>query len=97
MNGQVIWLLAVAISGVSSIMGAVNFVTTIVKMRAPGMGFFLMPLFVCLSRLYLNRLIVIYMPDGWVGYGYGYGLIGRFGGKNRGGSRGTNGTRGCLR
>ncbi|NWF60382.1 MAG: cytochrome c oxidase subunit I [Fischerella sp.] len=45
-NGQVIWLLAVAISGVSSIMGAVNFVTTIVKMRAPGMTFFRMPLFV---------------------------------------------------
>ncbi|MEH2287868.1 cytochrome c oxidase subunit I [Nostoc sp.] len=45
-NGQVIWLLAVAISGVSSIMGAVNFVTTIVKMRAPGMGFFRMPMFV---------------------------------------------------
>ncbi|MBX9258150.1 cytochrome c oxidase subunit I [Desmonostoc muscorum CCALA 125] len=45
-NGQVLWLLAVAVSGVSSIMGAVNFVTTIVKMRAPGMGFFRMPLFV---------------------------------------------------
>jgi cytochrome c oxidase subunit 1 len=45
-NGQVLWLLAVAISGVSSIMGAVNFVTTIVKMRAPGMGFFRMPVFV---------------------------------------------------
>ncbi len=45
-NGQVLWLLAVAISGVSSIMGAVNFVTTIVRMRAPGMTFFRMPLFV---------------------------------------------------
>ncbi|MEH2051069.1 cytochrome c oxidase subunit I [Nostoc sp.] len=45
-NGQVIWLLAVAISGVSSIMGAINFVTTIVKMRAPGMTFFRMPIFV---------------------------------------------------
>ncbi|MBD2665852.1 cytochrome-c oxidase [Richelia sinica FACHB-800] len=45
-NGQVLWLLAVAVSGVSSIMGAVNFVTTIVKMRAPGMTFFRMPLFV---------------------------------------------------
>ncbi|QDL10106.1 cytochrome c oxidase subunit I [Brasilonema octagenarum UFV-E1] len=45
-NGQFIWLLAVAVSGVSSIMGAVNFVTTIVKMRAPGMTFFRMPLFV---------------------------------------------------
>jgi len=45
-NGQVLWLLAVAISGVSSIMGAVNFVTTIFKMRAPGMTFFKMPVFV---------------------------------------------------
>ena len=45
-NGQFVWLLAVAISGVSSIMGAVNFVTTIVKMRAPGMTFFRMPMFV---------------------------------------------------
>lgn len=45
-NGQVLWLLAVAISGVSSIMGAVNFVTTIVKMRAPGMTLFKMPVFV---------------------------------------------------
>jgi cytochrome c oxidase subunit 1 len=45
-NGQVLWILAVAISGVSSIMGAVNFVTTIVRMRAPGMTWFRMPVFV---------------------------------------------------
>ncbi|WP_375513945.1 cytochrome c oxidase subunit I [uncultured Nostoc sp.] len=45
-NGEVIWLLAVAISGVSSIMGAINFVTTIVKMRAPGMTAFRTPIFV---------------------------------------------------
>ncbi|OUC13911.1 MAG: cytochrome c oxidase subunit I [Alkalinema sp. CACIAM 70d] len=45
-NGQVLWMLAVAISGVSSIMGAVNFVTTIARMRAPGMTWFRMPVFV---------------------------------------------------
>ncbi|MBW4616069.1 MAG: cytochrome c oxidase subunit I [Desmonostoc vinosum HA7617-LM4] len=45
-NGEVIWLLAVAVSGVSSIMAAINFVTTVVKMRAPGMTFFRMPIFV---------------------------------------------------
>ena len=45
-NGQVLWILAIFVSGVSSIMGAVNFVTTIVKMRAPGMTFFRMPIFV---------------------------------------------------
>jgi cytochrome c oxidase subunit 1 len=45
-NGQVLWILAVAISGVSSIMGAVNFVTTIFRMRAPGMTWFKTPAFV---------------------------------------------------
>jgi cytochrome c oxidase subunit I len=45
-TGQVLWVLAVAISGVSSIMGAVNFVTTVVRMRAPGMTYFRMPAFV---------------------------------------------------
>lgn len=45
-NGEFIWLLAVALSGVSSIMGAVNLITTIVQMRAPGMGFFRMPIYV---------------------------------------------------
>jgi cytochrome c oxidase subunit 1 len=45
-NGQFLWILAVAISGVSSIMGGVNFVATIFKMRAPGMTFFRMPVFV---------------------------------------------------
>ena len=46
LNGQFLWLLAVALSGISSIMGAVNIVTTIFRMRAPGMGFFRMPAFV---------------------------------------------------
>ncbi|MCU0547953.1 MAG: cytochrome c oxidase subunit I [Leptolyngbya sp. Prado105] len=45
-NGQVLWILAVAISGVSSIMGGVNFVTTIFRMRAPGMTWFKTPAFV---------------------------------------------------
>ncbi|MCU0565976.1 MAG: cytochrome c oxidase subunit I [Oculatellaceae cyanobacterium Prado106] len=45
-NGQFLWLLAVALSGISSIMGAVNFVTTIFKMRAPGMTWFRTPAFV---------------------------------------------------
>lgn len=44
MNGQTLWLLALTFSGVSSMMGAINYVTTIVKMRAPGMTMFRMPL-----------------------------------------------------
>jgi cytochrome c oxidase subunit I len=46
LNGQMLWILSVAISGVSSIMGGVNFVTTIFRMRAPGMTWFRMPAFV---------------------------------------------------
>ncbi|MDJ0588765.1 MAG: cytochrome c oxidase subunit I [Pleurocapsa sp. MO_226.B13] len=46
LNGEFFWLLAVALSGISSIMGAVNFVTTIARMRCPGMSWFKMPAFV---------------------------------------------------
>ncbi len=45
-NGQFLWILSIVLLGVSSIMGGVNFVTTIVKLRAPGMTFFRMPIFV---------------------------------------------------
>jgi len=44
MSGQTWWLLALTFVGLSSMMGAVNYVTTIVKMRAPGMTMFRMPL-----------------------------------------------------
>ena len=43
-NGQNLWLLALVFVGVSSMMGAINYVTTIIKMRAPGMTFYRMPL-----------------------------------------------------
>jgi cytochrome c oxidase subunit 1 len=42
--GQTLWIVGVLILGTSSIMGAVNYITTIVNMRAPGMHFFRMPL-----------------------------------------------------
>lgn len=46
LNGQLFWILSLVLIGISSIMGGVNFVTTIVWMRAPGMTFFRMPVFV---------------------------------------------------
>jgi cytochrome c oxidase subunit 1 len=42
--GQTLWIVSVLIIGTGSIMGAVNYITTIVNMRAPGMHFFRMPL-----------------------------------------------------
>jgi cytochrome c oxidase subunit 1 len=42
--GQTLWSLGVFCVGASSIMGAVNYITTVVTMRAPGMKFFRMPM-----------------------------------------------------
>ncbi|MDC1174141.1 cbb3-type cytochrome c oxidase subunit I [Bacteriovoracaceae bacterium] len=42
--GQTLWSLAIFIVGISSTMGAVNYITTIITLRAPGMGYFDMPL-----------------------------------------------------
>ena len=42
--GQTLWIVSVLFIGTASIMGAVNYITTIVNMRAPGMHFFRMPL-----------------------------------------------------
>jgi len=44
--GMQLMLLAFYLVGWSSILGGVNFLTTIFKMRAPGMGLFRMPIFV---------------------------------------------------
>ncbi len=42
--GETLWTLALFIAGTSSIMGAINYLTTIVRYRAPGMTYFRMPL-----------------------------------------------------
>lgn len=42
--GQVLWLVALIFVGVSSMMGSINYITTIINMRAPGMTLFRMPL-----------------------------------------------------
>ena len=42
--GQTFWIVAVILVGTSSIMGAINYLTTILNMRAPGMSLFRMPL-----------------------------------------------------
>jgi cytochrome c oxidase subunit 1 len=44
-RGVDLWILSVHVLGASSIMGALNFVVTIMNMRAPGMGLFKMPIF----------------------------------------------------
>ena len=54
-----IW--AVQISGAGTLMGGVNLVTTILKMRAPGMDYLRMPMF-CWTSLAASLLIVAAFP-----------------------------------
>ncbi|GGH18284.1 cytochrome ubiquinol oxidase subunit I [Alsobacter metallidurans] len=55
------YLWAVQISGVGTLIGGVNIVTTILKMRAPGMGYLRMPMF-CWTALASSLLIVAAFP-----------------------------------
>jgi cytochrome c oxidase subunit 1 len=42
--GQTLWLFGVTFVGVSSMLGSVNYMTTIIQMRAPGMTMFRLPM-----------------------------------------------------
>ncbi len=57
-GGQNCWLVGALLVGTSSILGAVNYVTTIVNMRAPGMGFFRMPL--TIWALFITAIIALF-------------------------------------
>lgn len=59
--GQAIWILSVLILGTSTILGALNFIVTILKMRSPGMTLNKMPLF-CWAMLATSALILISTP-----------------------------------
>ena len=44
LNGQTFWLMALLFAGISSLMGSINYITTIIMLRAPGMKMFRMPM-----------------------------------------------------
>src|SRR5579864_8018857 len=44
LSGQTYWLLALLFVGLSSLMGSINYITTIIMLRAPGMKMFRMPM-----------------------------------------------------
>src|SRR5882724_10910322 len=55
------YLLSLQISGLGTLLAGINFVTTILKMRAPGMSYMRMPVF-CWTALAANLLIVAAFP-----------------------------------
>src|SRR5450755_3420386 len=55
------YLWSLQISGVGTLLTGINFVTTILKLRAPGMGYMRMPVF-CWTALAANLLIVAAFP-----------------------------------
>jgi cytochrome o ubiquinol oxidase subunit 1 len=55
------WLWALTISGIGTLIGGINLVTTILKMRAPGMDYLRMPMF-CWTSLATNLLVVAAFP-----------------------------------
>ncbi|MEM9271824.1 MAG: cytochrome c oxidase subunit I [Cyanobacteria bacterium P01_F01_bin.143] len=59
--GEEIWILCLLILGTSSILGSMNFITTILKMRIPSMDIHSMPLF-CWSMLATSALALLGTP-----------------------------------
>jgi cytochrome o ubiquinol oxidase subunit I len=55
------YLWSLQISGIGTLLTGVNFVTTILKLRAPGMTYFRMPVF-CWTALVTNMMIVAAFP-----------------------------------
>ena len=59
--GGDLWIMGLYIAGLGTILGAVNFVTTIFTMRAPGMTMFRMPIFTW-NILVTSLLVLIAFP-----------------------------------
>src|SRR5216110_1898570 len=57
-KGQDLWILAIHLTSISSILGAINFIVTIHNMRAPGMGWMRLPLFVWSIEVYAILILI---------------------------------------
>ncbi|MFD1722767.1 cytochrome c oxidase subunit I [Amnibacterium endophyticum] len=59
--GSSLWVMGLGLSGFGTILGAVNFVTTVITMRAPGMTMFRLPMFVW-TVLITSLLVIMAFP-----------------------------------
>ena len=65
-DGQFYWLVAMVIIITSSLLGAVNFIATIIQLRAPGMTWMRMPFF-CWAQFVTAFLLLLAFPPLEVG------------------------------
>ncbi|MBV9197007.1 MAG: cytochrome c oxidase subunit I [Solirubrobacterales bacterium] len=61
-GGQDAWIFLIHLTGISSLLGAINFYATIVNMRAPGMSWGRLPLFIWAILVYAILLIIALPP-----------------------------------
>ena len=73
-TGQDLWILSLHLVAISSLLGAINFVCTIHNMRAPGMSWMRLPLFVWAIEIY-SLLLVLVLPV--IGVGLTFLLLDR--------------------
>jgi cytochrome c oxidase subunit 1 len=59
--GADLWILGLVLSGLGTILGAVNMITTMLCLRAPGMTMFRMPIF-CWNFLITSILVLVAFP-----------------------------------
>ena len=55
--GQQLWLISLILLGFSSLMGSINYITTVINMRAPGMTWFRMPL--ATWSLFITSILIL--------------------------------------
>jgi len=55
--GQSIWCISLVVLGISSLMGSINYITTVINMRAPGMTWFRLPLVIW--ALFITAILLL--------------------------------------
>jgi len=55
--GQNLWCISIIVLGIGSLMGSINYITTIINMRAPGMTLFRMPLVIW--SLFITAILLL--------------------------------------